>query len=144
MIYQGLIAGIIFILMGAVCFTPFLFSDVSNLIIKDSNFFIVKNFIPILFVNAGLCLITVGILFIKKDLIPAIATDNKVEKIKTRLLGTVLLMPSLLLANLVFIELSDTKIWKVICIVFTLGIIASVYIDYKSWREQKNIKISLR
>ena len=130
MIYPGLIAGIIFILMGVACFTPFLFSDVSNLIIKDSSFFIVQNFIPIL--------------FIKKDLTPAIAAENKVDKIKTRLLGTVLLMPSLLVANLVFIELSDKTIWKVICIVFTLGIIAFVYIDYKSWQEQKNIKIVIR
>ena len=96
-----------------------------------------KYFIPILFVNGGLSLITLGVLFIKKDITPSLFAENKKDKIKTRLIGTIFFLPSLLIANLAFFELSNKTTWKVLCVILTISVIASCYLDFRNWQELK-------
>lgn len=134
---QIVVWGIISIVMGLACFTPFLFSDVTNLIVNESNIFIVKYSLIILLINGGLYFITLGMLILKGEIVPFICAHDKIDKIKNSLLGTLFMVPAFLSISLLIFELSNSMAWKVIWSFIVVAILISLYSDIRSWKRLK-------
>ena len=130
--------GIVGIIFGLICLASLLVIDQRNIIIPNSDLFLIKYFIVIVIVNSGLYFIVVGILGFMGIFVPSHA-KTKIEYDRTKakgiLLSTIILTPFWLSLFATIFIMSKTMLWK------TLGSLALVYI---AWLLFSNIKVLVK
>lgn len=119
------ITGIIGIVIGLICLGSLFSGDNEKLIIRISDFFIVKYAIVISIINVGLFFIIAGIFGCTKKPSAALKGNEaqiRITKAKFTLAGSVLLSPFLLAFFTTIFIMSETLLWKI------LGSTALLYI----------------
>ena len=128
---------------GLIILACFLVFEKSKLVFNESNIFLIKYFPIILIGNGGILLITLGVLFYKKLLIPYYSEAiTKFEKAKIQIFISILSIPIWISLSLyVFFESENQKqkiLWSVLLIYFAWIVISSIKILIKGQRSDLN------
>ena len=135
--------GIFLMFSGLIILACFLVFEKSKLVFNESNIFLIKYFPIILIGNGGILLITLGVLFYKKLLIPYYSEAiTKFEKAKIQIFISILSIPIWISLSLyVFFESENQKqkiLWSVLLIYFAWIVISSIKILIKGQRSDLN------
>lgn len=129
LISKNKLIGILGIVFGLTCFLPFGAVEENKLIMHKSDFFLVKYFLFIVFINGGLFLIVFGVLIYFGIFVPYFFIgEDDYEKAKHDLLGVILSIPFLISTTTVVFVMSRTNLLKIIWI-FALLYIAWILLS---------------
>jgi len=107
--------GIVGIAFGLFCFSPFLILEKSKLIWPESDIFLIKYFLYIVLINAGLGFVLFGTLIFIGALAPFYSIKkSKYEKTKHSLIGIVLSLPFWIATSAVIFLMSEKMLIKVV------------------------------
>ena len=135
------IIGIIAVVFGLFCFTPFLVSDKGKLIINESTCFLAKYFIVITFVNGGLFFVILGIFILRGLLTPYYCVAaTEYDKAKTQLFGVVIGIPFWISSTATIFSMSKGIFWKslwFLALIYILWLFISSIIDLRKARDRR-------
>jgi len=131
-------SGIISIIMGLLCFYPFLFSDMSISVINESNYFIGKYFIFISLISVASYFLVIGTLILFGKIVPYMFSDSKLNKKKLNTLGEIFIFPIMLSASVIIYELSESNMWRIVWVFLIILYCYSFTADIKYWLKNNN------
>jgi hypothetical protein len=102
--------------VGMVCLGSLFFLNKQKLIGPDSEIFIVRYFLPIMFINCGIYFFFLGVMFWLGLMVPYFKAD-KIEKAKHNFWGGLVGFPFFTITGAILI-LSESNKWKIIGVIF--------------------------
>jgi len=133
---ENRITGLIGMIFGLVPLVVFALSEKGNLLIDESDFFFVKYFVFILFINGGLVFFVFGILLFLGILLPYYSEKTtSYEKSKQTLLMIILSIPIWLSTSSVILLLSRKPLFRIAWVLILICIGLAVVSSFKALRK---------
>jgi len=130
------LTGAISFLMGT-GFLYFTFGPLYNIPVTSNEDINLRFAIMIVAVSCSLGLITLGVLFYLGRLHPYFLTQDKFNKVKMDILGTIICFPVVVTFTIITFAYSKSTAWKIIMIFFSIALIWHLIDSFQKYRKYK-------